>query len=124
MTSRAARTAILVAHMREAATQARAYVADMDKSTFLADKRTQQAVVMNLIILGEAATKLADGAPTYCAEHRQIPWNSMRGMRNRLAHGYFAIDLDVVWETVQSDLPVLLTQLATLPDLGENPRAP
>lgn len=110
MTDLIERAATLLAHMKEAAAQACAYVEGMDKPAFMDDKRTQQAVVMNLIILGEAATKLADSAPAYCTQHPQIPWNSMRGMRNRLAHGYFAVDLEVVWETVQNDLPALLTR--------------
>jgi uncharacterized protein with HEPN domain len=46
--------------------------------------------------------------------HRQIPWRSMRGMRNRIAHGYFDINLDVVWDTVQTALPELLTQLSVV----------
>ena len=50
------------------------------------------------------------------AEHqKQIPWRSMRGMRNRIAHGYFDINLDVVWDTVQAALPELATQLEALP---------
>ena len=43
--------------------------------------------------------------------HAEIPWRAMRGMRNRIAHGYFDINLDVVWDTVQTALPQLLAQL-------------
>lgn len=63
MTDPIERAASFLAHMKEAAAQACAYVEGMDKPAFMDDKRTQQAVVMNLIILGEAATKLADSAP-------------------------------------------------------------
>ena len=66
---------------------------------------------MSLIVLGEAATKIMDQYPSFAAQHAQIPWRSMRGMRNRIAHGYFDINLDVVWETVQTALPELLKQL-------------
>lgn len=72
---------------------------------------------MSLVIAGEAATKLMDHHPDFAAAHPQVPWRSMRGMRNRIAHGYFDINLEVVWETVQTALPALLQQLpAAAPD--------
>lgn len=101
----------LLAHMREAASQALTYTEGLAKEDFLADKRTQQAVILNLIILGEAATKLMDHHPAVSEAHSEIEWRSMRGMRNRIAHGYYDINLDVVWETVSSALPDLVTRL-------------
>ena len=101
-------------HMHQAATDACAFVEGLGKADFLEDKRTQQAVIMNLIILGEAATKVMDDYSEFTQAHMQVPWRSMRGMRNRIAHGYFDINLDVVWDTVQSALPELLRQLAAV----------
>lgn len=69
---------------------------------------------MSLIVLGEAATKVMDQYPEFAAQHAAIPWRSMRGMRNRIAHGYFDIDLGVVWDTVQTALPALKSQLDVL----------
>lgn len=66
---------------------------------------------MSLIIIGEAATKVMDGYTDFTQAHPEVPWRSMRGMRNRIAHGYFDINLDVVWDTVQTALPELLRQL-------------
>lgn len=100
-------------HMRQAAMDARIFVEGMPKSDFLADKRTQQAVIMSLVVVGEAATKVMEGHADFAEAHPEIPWRSMRGMRNRIAHGYFDINLDVVWETVQTALPALLAQLPT-----------
>lgn len=100
--------------MIEAIELARSYVEGMDKTTFLADRRTQQAVIMNILIIGEAATKLADRYPEFTQTHSRIAWNSMRGMRNRLAHGYFDINMDVVWETLERDLPGLQKSLTDL----------
>lgn len=88
----------------------------MSRDDFLADKRTQQAVVMSLIVLGEAATKVIGRYPDFASAQSQIPWRSMRGMRNRIAHGYFDIDLDVVWDTVQNALPGLLVAVQPLLD--------
>lgn len=98
-------------HIRQAAIDACAFVDGLDKNDFLDDKRTQQAVVMSLIIIGEAATKIMDRHPEFADQYPNVPWRSMRGMRNRIAHGYFDINLDVVWDTVQAALPELLKQL-------------
>lgn len=81
------------------------------KEDFLEDRRTQQAVIMSLIIIGEAVTKVMDRYAAFAQAHGQVPWRNMRGMRYRIAHGYFDINLDVVWDTVQTALPELLKQL-------------
>ena len=99
-------------HMQQAAKDACSFVEGMDKDAFLEDKRTQQAVIMSLIIIGEAATKVMDGFPRFYEKCAGVPWRGMRGMRNRITHGYFDINLDVVWETVQTALPELLSQLS------------
>ncbi|MGV6477377.1 HepT-like ribonuclease domain-containing protein [Azotobacter vinelandii] len=98
-------------HMQQAATDACSFVEGLAKEEFLEDKRTQQAVIMSLIIIGEAATKVMDGYAEFVQTHSEVPWRGMRGMRNRIAHGYFDINLDVVWDTVQAALPELLKQL-------------
>ena len=98
-------------HIQQAATDACSFVEGLTKDDFLADKRTQQAVIMSLIVIGEAATKVMEGYAGFIQAHPDVPWRSMRNMRNRMAHGYFAINLDVVWETVQEWLPALQKQL-------------
>ena len=100
--------------MLEAATLACGYVEGLAKQDFLEDKRTQQAVILNLVILGEAATKLLTQYEPFLAKYPQVPWRSMKGMRNRIAHGYFDINLDVVWDTAQTALPELLAQLPSI----------
>lgn len=100
-------------HIEQAASDACAFVKGMDKAAFVEDKRTRQAVIMSLIIIGEAATKVMDEYAEFTQVHLQVPWRSMRGMRNRIAHGYFDINLDVVWDTVQTALPDLLKQVAS-----------
>lgn len=106
-------------HIHQAATDARSFVEGQTKSVFLSDKRTQQAVIMSLIIIGEAATKIMTDYSEFVQEHSQIPWRNMRGMRNRVAHGYFDIDLEMVWETAQKWLPELLKQLPAVRHAAE-----
>jgi uncharacterized protein with HEPN domain len=98
-------------HVVQAATEACSFVQGLSKDDFLADLRTQKAVVMSLIVVGEAATRVMEAYAAFAQRHPEVPWRSMRGMRNRIAHGYFDVNLDVVWETVQSALPALLKQL-------------
>ena len=98
-------------HIQEAAAEACSFVEGLDKDDFLADRRTQKAVIMSFIIIGEAATKVMDSYAEFTEAHAEVPWRSMRNMRNRMAHGYFDISLDVVWARVQEWLPALLKQL-------------
>lgn len=95
-------------HIQQAGIDARSFLEGLTKEDFFADKRSQQAVIMSFIIIGEAATKVMDGYAQFALAHPEVPW---RNMRNRMAHGYFDINLDVVWETVQQWLPALLQQL-------------
>jgi len=107
-------------HMIEAARQVCGYLEGMGKEGFLDDKRTQQAVILNIVIIGEAATKLLKDYEPFLDLHPDVPWRSMKGMRNRIAHGYFDINLDVVWETAQTALPQLLQKLPAIREAAEN----
>jgi uncharacterized protein with HEPN domain len=98
-------------HIRKAAREACEFVVGMSRESFEHDLRTQKAVEMSLVILGEAASRVLEHHADFAANHPQLPWREMRGMRNRMAHGYFEINLDVVWSTVQTALPNLLSQL-------------
>lgn len=98
-------------HMLEAISLIGSYVEGFSKADFLADKRTQQAVILNIVVIGEAATRLADEYPEFVARYPEVQWKSMRGMRNRMAHGYFDINLDIVWDTIQQSIPTLAQQI-------------
>ncbi|HET9680053.1 MAG TPA: DUF86 domain-containing protein [Gammaproteobacteria bacterium] len=103
-----------IAHMLEATQLACSYIDGLSKDEFLADKRTQQAVILNVIIIGEVATKIINNYPEFTEQHTSVPWKNMKGMRNRIAHGYFDINLDIVWGTVRDSLPTLANQLITI----------
>lgn len=89
----------------------REYTEGMDRGTFGADRRTVDAVVRNLIIIGEAANHVPDEV---VAAHPGIPWARMRGMRNLAVHEYFGVDDDVLWDTVTGNLPELEPRLREL----------
>jgi uncharacterized protein with HEPN domain len=75
-------------HMQQATADVISFVDGLNHADFLNDKRTQQAVIMNLIIIGEAATKVMERCAAFTQAHPEVPWHSMRGMRNRMTHGY------------------------------------
>jgi uncharacterized protein with HEPN domain len=102
---------VYIAQMPETATTVTEYVEGYDKAEFLKDKRTQQAVVMNILIIGELTTKIAQNHINFAETNAGVPWSSMRNMRNRIAHGYYDIDFEVVWNTVSLSLPPLIKAL-------------
>ena len=101
-----------IREMVTAATDALTFTEGMAEEEFLADLRTQRAVVMSLMIVGEAASRIVSDHPNFVETKAAIPWRGIRGMRNRIAHGYFDIDLHVVWTTVQTELPALIKHLS------------
>lgn len=107
---------VLISQILDAAVTATEYVDGFSKEDFLADKRTQQAVVLNILIIGEVATKIAQNYSNFAKANAEVPWTSMRNMRNRIAHGYYDIDFEVVWDTLLLSLPPLIDSLS---DLGE-----
>lgn len=71
--------------------------------------------MMKFIIIGEAATRIMNSYPEFVKSHPEVPWQNMRGMRNRMAHGYFDINYEIVWQTVRDWLPQMLEALPCLP---------
>lgn len=101
-------------HIVEAIDRIHRYVEDMTELTFLDEEKTQDAVVRNFEILGEAAHNVEVHHAAFAAAHSEVPWALMYTMRNRVSHGYFKVDYELVWKTIHGDLPELRTQVAAL----------
>lgn len=101
------RIADFLQHILEAIDNIANYTADMDASAFNADPKTRDAVVRNFEIIGEACNSVVKLHPEFASAHAEVPWRFAYEMRNSLSHGYFAVDLDIVWRTSQEDLPPL-----------------
>jgi uncharacterized protein with HEPN domain len=82
----------------------RRFIAGMTFETFVADERTRDAVIRNIEVIGEAAKNLPDDV---IAKAPEVEWRKIRGMRNVLAHGYFALEATVVWDTATTKLDAL-----------------
>lgn len=108
-----------LAHIVEAIDRIDRYVDDMTELSFLSDEKTQDAVVRNFEILGEAANNIEKQHPAYARVHADVPWALMYTMRNRVAHGYFKVDYELVWKTIHADFPELRAQVAALIDASE-----
>jgi uncharacterized protein with HEPN domain len=94
-------------HIREAVEMSRGR-SRMDLDS---DRKLNLSLVRLLEVTGEAANRLSE---EFRSKHSEIPWLQIIGLRNRLIHGYDAIDLDIVWNIVHEDLPFLLEKLAAI----------
>lgn len=92
------------------------FIDGIAREDFLQDKRTQNAVAMSLLALGEIANTIHRQTPDWVEQNPQIAWKPMRGMRNIIAHSYFELDFVVVYDTAYTFIPPLMAELAKLID--------
>jgi uncharacterized protein with HEPN domain len=111
MSRRGTRLFDYLLHILQAIDRIKAYVANVQESQFLVDSLLQDAVIRNLEIVGEASRNILRDHPEFSEENESLPLKSAYEMRNVLAHGYFEVDIDIVWRTIVDDLPVLALQV-------------
>jgi len=104
---------IFLLHIRDSINQIEEYVADFSYEEFLADKKTQDAVIRQLEIIGEATSNLEE---TFKNDNPEIPWREISDFRNVLAHEYWDVDLAIVWEAIHEDVKTLKEALLPLLD--------
>lgn len=113
------RLADYLAHMLQAIGRIEHYVKPFDKAAFLQCELVQDAVMRNFEILGEASNNIQRHYPQFVVQHQKLPLTAASQMRNAIAHGYFKVDLEIVWETIQADLPVLSKDIRHILDEGD-----
>ncbi len=101
-------------HILDAINRIQRYIEDIDEPSFLTNELIQDAVIRNLEIIGEASRNLERHYPDYVEQHANVPFSFAYEMRNALAHGYFKVDLEVVWKTIERDLPELEVMIEAL----------
>ena len=103
-----------VQDMLDAAEKAEEFVSGMDFAAFEQDEKTIFAIVRALEIIGEASNHISEELQE---KHPEAPWFEMRAMRNKIVHDYMEINADIIWDTVQNDLPALKPVIKSI--LGE-----
>ena len=111
MNRHAMRAREYLGHMLDAVGQIQEYSRGKIAEDFLTNRLFQDGVVRNIEILGEASKNLLNAVPDASTRFPGIPFAAIYGMRNQLSHGYFAVDLDVVWKVIQRDIPDLRKEL-------------
>lgn len=99
---------LLMEDILEAVRKISRYTAGMAKNDFLQDEKTIDAVVRNLEIVGEATRQLPED---FISRHPEVPWRQIAGLRNRIVHEYFGLDLEIIWQVIRYDLPALQARL-------------
>ena len=106
-----------LADILEAVRRIGIYTDGMRYERFLEDEKTQDAVIRNLEIVGEATKGISSQLRQ---ENPGVPWKGMSEVRDRLIHGYFGVNLDIVWSIIRDELPTLETQIAGILNTFEN----
>lgn len=97
--------------MLENAQRAIHFTRGMDFDAFVKDDKTVYAVIRAVEIIGEAAAKIPEEVR---AKYPNVPWREVKGMRNKLVHNYFGINMEVIWQTIHEDLPELIEALQSI----------
>ena len=98
------RLADYLSHIIEAMDRIAIYTDDMSETSFLKTTMVQDAVIRNLEIIGEASHKIETNFTQFASAHPEIPFAFAYQMRNAITHGYFKVDLEIVWRTIETDL--------------------
>ena len=102
--------AVYLSHILDAITQIEIYTAGLSYDQFSQTRLVQDGVIRQLEIIGEASRSLSDD---FRDQHSELPWPQIIGLRNRLIHAYFEVNLGIVWDIVQNDLPPLRQKVTT-----------
>jgi uncharacterized protein with HEPN domain len=108
------RLADYLAHIVQAIERIERYTDDLDEVAFLGSEIVQDAVIRNFEVIGEASRNIERHHPDFATAHPELPLAVAYEMRNALAHGYFKVDLGIVWRTIKRDLPHLLQLVRSL----------
>jgi uncharacterized protein with HEPN domain len=98
--------------MAEAVRRVEKYTSGKSENEFLADSLVQDAVMRNFEILGEAANNCFKVSPNVAALYPELPFAKIYGLRNQLTHGYWTVDLEILWNVIEKDVPELKKQIA------------
>jgi len=102
---------VYLKHILDAIARIEEYAGRVERSAFMTNRLVQDGVIRQVEVIGEAAKRVSEELKRKCPD---IPWKDITGMRNKLIHDYFGVDLEAVWETVRKDVPRLKSQVEAL----------
>lgn len=102
---------LLIEDLWDSITKIQQYIAGLNQDSFFGDPKTIDAVVRNLEVIGEAAGRLP---AEFTDSHPEVEWRKIVGLRNRIIHGYFNVDLAIIWQILQHDLPVFACSVSDI----------
>ena len=102
---------VYLRHILDSIERIEEYTKEVSKEQFMSKNIIQAAVIREIEIIGEA-TKMLDNK--FKETHNAIPWKGVAGMRDKLIHGYFGVDLETIWKTIKEDIPYLKKELTKL----------
>ena len=102
---------VLLAQLREVAAEIDTFIRGRTRKELEADLLRERGVGMSLIILAELTSKIEIASPEFVRTHPDVPWAKIRGFRNHLAHNYFGLERDVIWDTAIVSVPALIAAL-------------
>jgi uncharacterized protein with HEPN domain len=114
MTKSPQRLGDYLSYILEAIERIEGYLENCDEAKFLVSPMIQDAVIRNFEVVGEASKNIERNFSDFAKEHSEVPFLDAYEMRNALSHGYFKVDLDILWKTIQKDLPILKIQIQKL----------
>lgn len=103
-------------HILQAIERIERYTDELDEVGFIQNEMVQDAVIRNLEIIGEASRNIERHFPDFAAAHPELPFAFAYQMRNAISHGYFKVDLEIVFNTVRQNLPVFQQQVSAALD--------
>lgn len=109
--------AVYVQHILDAINRIESYTEDVDHQKFQEDPMMQDAVIRQLEIIGEATKRMSGETRN---RYDEVPWQDIAGMRDKLIHGYFGVDIEIIWNTITDEIPVLKDQLLDFEETNGN----
>ena len=105
---------VTLLQLRDAAADLEAILQDVDRIRLESDLTTRLAVSMALLIISDLVGTIQTKSPEFFVAHPEIPWSQIRAFRNRLAHDYFNVDLDILWAAATTSVPALMAAIVPL----------
>ena len=105
------RLRVLIYHVRDVAAEIAGFLSRHTREDLQNDIFAERGLIMSLYMIADLATRIQTEHPDFVATLPQVPWKDIRGLRNRVAHGYFELDIEVLWRSAVEDIPTLAEAL-------------